>query len=85
MFIVKLKDLSNLELNIVKLMNEDKLSLKDCEDLIKCLEKIDKIIVNQGYVSEEMSKVETKFTYLRCILSIRSSTLTEEDYWNSVG
>jgi hypothetical protein len=85
MFIVKLKDLFNLELDIVKLINDDKLSIKDCEDLIKCLEKINKVIVNQGFVSEEMNKVNTKFTYIKCILSIRVRTLTEEDYWNSVG
>jgi hypothetical protein len=46
MFIVKLKDLFNLELDIVKLINDDKLSIKDCEDLIKCLEKINKVILN---------------------------------------
>ena len=85
MFIVKLKDLFNLELDIVRLINDNKLSIKDCEDLIKCLEKINKVIVNQGFVSEEMNKVNTKFTYIKCILSIRARTLTEEDYWNFVG
>lgn len=85
MFIIKLKDLFNLELDIVRLINDNKLSIKDCEDLIKCLEKINKVIVNQGFVSEEMNKVNTKFTYIKCILSIRVRTLTEEDYWNFVG